>query len=302
MTTERRSTGPRRHNPDSLTTGVLWISPWILGFVCFLAVPIGLSVYYSFTDYSLLDPPEFVGWDNFRALMHDALFWRAIRNTAFYAAVTVPGGLVLSLALALLLTPRTRTARFARAAVFLPTLVPPVAIAMGWMWLFNPRQGLINAVLRSLGFDGPDWLGDARWAMWAMVLMTMWGVGGAVVIYLAAIQDVPRSLYEAAELDGASRARRAWHVTLPMISPAILFNVVVGLIGSLQMFALPQIMTRGGPDFATYMYTQHVYANAFIFGRMGYASAAAWIQILIIAGLTVTVLGASRRLVFSRGA
>ncbi|MHC4993133.1 MAG: carbohydrate ABC transporter permease, partial [Planctomycetota bacterium] len=221
-------------------------------------------------------------------------------NTSIYGLASVTLGTVFAIAVALLLNRATPRVGLVRAAVFLPTLVPLVAAALVWTWMYNAEHGAINTVLRVAGVRGPDWLGDGRWAMIALIGMSLWTVGGAVVIYLAALQDVPRSLHEAADLDGAGPWRRLTHVTLPMISPAILFNVVVAIIWSLQVFAVPYIMTKGGPENATYFYTMYLYDNAFVYGRMGYACAMGWLQLLVILVLTASFLRLSRRFVHYR--
>lgn len=283
-------------------TGLLWISPWLVGFGAFMAAPIALSFYYSLTDYPLLEPPVWVGADNYLALANDALFWRAVWNTTVFTLLFVPAGTILSLILASLLNQKVRGRAFFRAIVFLPSLVPMIAAVMVWMWLFNADRGLINRVLGLAGIPGPNWLGDARWAMLAMVIMSLWALGQVVVVYLAAMQEVPRALYEAAALDGAGPLRRFWHVTAPSISPAILFNVIVMTVSALQFFVVPYIMTEGGPNRATYMYTHYLFDNAFVFRRMGYASALAWVQFLITLALTGVLWATSKRLVHYRAA
>jgi multiple sugar transport system permease protein len=282
--------------------GLLWISPWIVGFALFMALPIGISLYYSLTDYSLLERPVFVGADNYREMLGDDLLWRTVRNTAVYTLFSVSIGTVITVALAVLLSCGARGATVVRAIVFLPTVVPLVAAALGWMWLFNGEIGAINTALSGVGVDGPDWLGRPGWAMSALVIMSFWLVGGAVIICQAALQDVPDSLYEAAAIDGVGAWSRLRHVTLPLISPTILFNVVIALIWSIQVFAVPLIMTGGGPDDATNFYSMYLYRNAFVYGRMGYACAMGWLQLLVILALTATTLIAARRLVYYRGA
>ncbi|MHC5005425.1 MAG: carbohydrate ABC transporter permease, partial [Planctomycetota bacterium] len=230
----------------------------------------------------------------------DGLFYVTLRNTFVYALCSVTLGTVLAIGIAVLLDRSARGIGLARAAVFLPTLVPLVAAALGWTWMFNAEHGPINAALALVGIRGPDWLGDTRWAMSALVIMSLWQVGGATVIYLAALQDVPRSLYEAAGIDGAGPVRRLFAVTLPTISPVIMFNVVVAIIWSLQVFAVPYIMTKGGPEHATYFYTMYLYDNAFVYGRMGYACAMGWLQLLAILAVTLLFLRASRRFVHYR--
>lgn len=282
--------------------GLAWISPWLVGFGAFMAAPIALSFYYSLTDYPLLEPPVWVGAENYLALAQDSLFWKAVWNTTIFTLLFVPAGTILSLILASLLNQKVRGRAFFRAIVFLPSLVPMIAAVMVWMWLYNADRGLINRALGLVGIPGPNWLGDARWAMLAMVLMSLWALGQVVVVYLAAMQEVPRALYEAAALDGAGPLRRFWHVTAPSISPAILFNVIVMTVSALQFFVVPYIMTEGGPNRATYMYTHYLFDNAFVFRRMGYASALAWVQFLITLALTGVLWAMSKRLVHYRAA
>ena len=281
--------------------GLTFLSPWLLGFLAFTLVPLALSLYYSFCEYCLLQPPLFVGWDNYRELAGDPVFRQSLANTLYYAAMVLPAGMLVSLGLALLLNLPLRGQALYRTIVFLPSLVPVVASAMIWLWLFNSKLGLINSLLRVIGLEGPGWLTDARWAMPALAFMSLWGVGHTVVIYLAGLQDVPVELYEAAEIDGAGPWRRLWHVTLPMISPVIFFNLIMAIIGTLQVFATPYIMTGGGPARATYFYTMYLYDNAFTYLKMGYASAMAWIQVVIILALTAVAFWSARRWVHYQG-
>jgi multiple sugar transport system permease protein len=288
-----------QHN---LLKGLAFTSPWVIGFALFTIFPVGLSFYYSLTDYSLLQPPAFVGLDNYRELASDPIFHKALRNTLYYAAVALPLGLVFALAIAILLNQPIRGVSIYRAIVFLPSLVPLVASAMLWLWLFNGKLGLINVALRGLGVDDPPgWLTTPQWAMPALILMSFWSVGHTVVIFLAGLQDVPRDLYEAAELDGAGPWRQLLHVTLPVLSPVIFFNLIMAIIGTLQVFAAPFIMTQGGPARATYFFTMYLYDNAFLFLRMGYASAMAWVQLLLILALTGLAFWTSKRWVHYAG-
>lgn len=290
----------KRRERSNLGAGLLWISPWLIGFVLFFGVPMGMSLYYSFTDYPLIEAPLYVGGKNYAELFRDPIFWKVMRNTVVYAGVSIPLGTVIALAVAGLLNTKVRGMVFFRAAVYVPQVVPIVASAMVWMWLFNAEWGLINQLLKSAGVNGadlPNWLGDRGLAMWALVIMNLWVIGQPVVIYLAALQDVPKQLYEAGELDGMGPVRRFWHIALPAISPVVLFNVVYLTISCWQVFAIPYIMTEGGPDRATYFYSHYLYDNAFLFQRMGYASAMAWVQFVIILGLTAFMFAASRRLV-----
>jgi multiple sugar transport system permease protein len=285
--------------------GFAWISPWIVGFLAFLALPIGMSLYYSFTDYSLLEKPLWVGLENFKALVNDPVFWIVMKNTVIYAAISIPLGTALAIFIAVLLHQPVRGTSLFRAAIFVPTLVPMVASAMVWMWLLNGELGLINQTLRPVlgvvGLSPPNWLSEKLFAMPALIFMSLWSVGQSVMIYLAALKDVPPSLYEAADLDGVGPVGRFFTVTLPMISPVVLFNVIIATIGSWQVFAIPYVMTKGDPDRATLFYSMYLYDNAFVFGpKMGYASALAWVQFLIILALTGLTMLASRRLVYYR--
>ncbi len=296
------STVRSKHDARALIRGLTWISPWLAGFVLFLLAPIALSIYYSLTDYTLLESPVWIGLDNYRELAGDHLFATAIRNTLYFATCSVIASTVLSIGLALLLEQPLRGAGLVRAIVFLPVLVPIVSTCVCFLWLYNGQFGLINGALSFIGIRGPDWLGDRALAMPSLIIMSLWVIGSPVIIYAAALKDVPASLYEAADLDGVRSLGRFRHVTLPMISPAVLFNALMSLIWSMQIFAQPQIMTRGGPEHSTLVYSMYAYQNAFTYGRMGYASAIAWVQILITLALTAVLLAAARRFVHYRAA
>lgn len=291
-----------RSDTKNLVKGLGFVSPWLIGFCAFTLVPISLSLYYSFCNYSLLQKPVFIGLDNYRALMHDPNFWTVNFNTFLYAVLALPAGLLIALVLALLLNVKIRGQSIYRTLIFLPSLVPAVAAAMLWLWLFNSKLGLVNFVLRGLGMsDPPGWLTDAHWALPSLVLISFWGVGNTVVIFLAGLQDVPTELFEAAELDGAGRLQTLRHVTLPCLSPVIFFNLIIGIIGTLQVFVLPFIMTQGGPGRATYLYTEYMYDNAFGYLKMGYCSAMAWLQLLVILALTGIAFWSSKHWVHYQG-
>lgn len=295
---------------DSTWIGLAWVSPWIIGFLCFMLGPLALSLYYSFTDFSVLEKPVWIGAENYRALWSDPVIWESLRNTLVYAAVSIPLSAVVALGLGAVLHGLERLggwsgrmAGLARAMIFVPTLIPVAAAAMVFLYLFNTDVGLINGLLGVVGLPRPDWLGSPAFAMPAVVLMGLWSVGQGVLIYQAALGEVPRSLYEAASIDGLSAVRRVWHVTLPMISPVILFSVVMSIIASWQVFAVPYIMTKGGPGRSTYFSTMYLYDNAFVYGpKMGYASALAWVQAALIVVMTAVTFGVARRVVFYRGA
>jgi len=292
--------------------GLAFLSPWLLGFCLLTLLPVGLSFYYSLCDYPPLKKPVFVGLDNYRQLLWeqdvtgsrgDPIFWKSVYVTFKYAVLALPGGLFVSLGLAMLLNVRVPGQAVYRTIIFIPTLVPTIASAMLWMWLFNAKLGLINTLLARIGLEGPGWLTSPTWLVPALAIMTIWGVGNTVIIYLAGLQDVPKELYEAAEIDGAGVWRRLWHVTLPMLTPVIFFNLIMGIIGTLQVFDAPMIMTNGngGTDRAGYFYTLYLYDNAFRYEKMGYASAMAWILLLIILALTGLAFWSSKKWVHYQG-
>jgi multiple sugar transport system permease protein len=275
--------------------GWLWASPFVVGTLLFLVVPVGLAVATSFTDYALLEPPLWIGPENYAELLRDPVFLRSVRNTVLYAVGAVALNTLVALGLALLLERPARGRELVRAIVFAPVLVPIVAASIGWMWLYHPEHGLVADAAAALGLPRPDLLGDARTALAALVVMGAWIVGSQVVVLTAALRGVPRAQLEAATLDGAGPGWRFRAVVLPSIGPALLFNLVVSVIWAAQVFATPLVMTRGGPAGATQVYAMYVFQNAFQYGRMGYASALAWIQFLVVAGLTLVVLRLGRR-------
>ncbi len=289
----------------NLLKGLAFVSPWLIGFAVFLLLPIVLSMYYSVCDYNLLQNPAYIGSDNYRALIHDGVFWKSLRVTLLYAAISVPAGLIVSLGVAVLLNVSVRGQSIFRTIIFVPSLVPTIASAILWKWMFNQRLGLINRalapLLEVLHKSGPPWLDQSSWVIPSLALMSIWSVGNTVIIYLAGLQDVPRELYEAAELDGANNRQQLWHVTIPMISPVIFFNLVMAIIGILQVFDTPFMMTHGGPNRASYFFTYYLYDNAFTYLKMGYASAMAWIQLLLVLTLTGIAFWSSKKWVYYQG-
>ena len=282
--------------------GIGFISPWIIGFLLFTLMPVILSLYFSFCDYPLLQSPVFRGLENYQKLLENPDFPKSALNTGYFALLLLPASMIVALACALLLNTNIRGQAVYRTIIFLPSLVPLVASSVLWMWLYNTRYGLINTILGGLGKHEPiGWLADPQWAMPALALMSLWGVGNTVIIYLAGLQDVPKDLYEAAELDGAGPIGKLLHVTLPCISPVIFFNLVMGIIGTLQVFVPALVMTLGGPAHATYFYTYFLYDNAFSYFKMGQASAMAWIQLLIILALTGLAFWSSKKWVHYQG-
>jgi multiple sugar transport system permease protein len=281
--------------------GLLFVSPWLAGFVLLTIIPVFTTLYLSFTDYKVLSPPRWVGWANYRDLLTDTeYFWPSLGNTVFFF-LELPAALALGLALALLLDQKLRGMALYRTIYYLPSIVPVVANAMLWLWLLNPEYGLINAGLRAVHLPGAPWLASPLWAKPALILMDLWAVGGSMVIYLAALQGVPTPLYEAASLDGANAWNRFVNVTLPAISPVIFFNLIMGVIGTFQYFTQTFVMTRGGPDKATLFYALYLYQNAFQYFRMGTACAMAWLLFLITLVATLLVFKTSARWVYYEG-
>lgn len=271
--------------------GIIFALPWFLGFLVFLAWPLLASFYYSFTDFSVLKAPVWIGFSNYIELFQDDVFWKAVGNTFIYAVIALPAGVIFSVGLALLLNAKVKGLALYRTIFFIPSIVPPVSLAVLWLFLFRGEDGLVNVALNSLGIPGPNWLASAAWTKPALVLMSLWGVGNAVVIYLAGLQNVPQALYEASDLDGASGWQKTWNVTLPMISPVIQFNMVMGLIGTFQIFTVPYIMLPGGGiERSALFYAMYLFDNAFVYQRMGYASAMGWIMFLIIFVLTMAFI------------
>jgi len=278
--------------------GLAFISPWLVGLGVFLLYPIIASLYYSFCDYSVLDRARPMGLANYGELLGDELYLKSLVNSLFYAALSVPLGLALALSLALFLNSGVRGLTIYRTIFFLPALVPMVALAVLWLWIFNGEYGVLNIFLSRLGIPAPGWLTDPAWSKPALILLSLWGMGQAMVIFLAGLQDVPVHLYESADLDGATWWHKLRHVTLPMISPVLLFNGIMGIIGSLQFFAIPYIMTPNGqPARSAYFYAMYLYDSAFLYLRMGYASAMAWILFLLILFLTLLSLRLAARYV-----
>jgi multiple sugar transport system permease protein len=284
---------------------LLFVAPWLIGLGAFTLYPFAASIYFGFTDASVLQPAVWVGLDNYREIASDSVFWKTLGNTLLYAALAIPAGLVVSLALALMMNSARRGQALYSVIFYLPHLVPAVASAILWMWIFNGEFGLLNNALRPVlalfGATPPAWLSSTTWALPALVIMAMWGVGQTAFIYLAKMQDVPHDLYEAADLDGASTWQKIIHITLPTISPIIFFNIIMGIISVFQVFTEPYLMTGGGPAQATYFLPQYIYDHAFRFMRMGYASAMSWILFLVILLLTMLAFRLARNRVHYSG-
>ena len=270
--------------------GYLFISPWILGMVLFALGPILASFGLAFTRWNLFTEPEYVGWANFQKLAHDPLFYKSVFNTIYYTVFAVPLGLVLALGLAMLVNHRLRGVNFFRTAFFLPNVVAGIAMLLLWKWLFDPNFGLINlfldwtglmVVFEWIGIGRPQWISSRAGAMPGMIFMSIWGLGGSMMIFLAGLQNIPRELIEAAELDGAGPWKRFRYVTLPLLTPTIFFLMMVGVIASLQIFNQAYVMTQGGPAHATLFYVLYLFQTAFERFQMGYACAMALVLFII---------------------
>jgi multiple sugar transport system permease protein len=287
-----------------------FIAPWVIGFILFRGFPILASAVLSFTQYNVASSPQWVGLQNYTDLLHDPIFYKSLRVSGLYTLFSVPLGLIFSLSLAMLLNQKVPFMGFFRTAYYLPALIGgSVAVAYLFQLIFNPTFGVLNYVIARLvgahgliplGIKGPGWFFDPNWALPAFVLISLWGVGGPMLIYLAGLQGVPTALYEAARIDGANGWQRFRNVTLPMISPVILFNFITGIIGSFQIFTTAYIISggNGSPAYASMFYVLYLYLNAFRRYRFGYASAQAWLLFMVILVLTILALRASRQAVY----
>lgn len=292
-------TAPARRRPRRTTlVGLAFLSPWLLGFLAFTLYPVLATLYYSFTDYSLFGTPQWIGLDNYRDLAHDSTFLQAFANTAVFTALVVPLSIVLAISLAVLLHRPARGRTVYRTIVFAPSIVPAAATAAIWMWLLNPQFGLVNGVLRLIGAPTPPWLSDPDWAKVSVLLMSLWMIGSDMLLYLAALQDIPLDYYEAAALDGASAWQRFRWITRPHLTPVMLFQVINALIWSFQYFSIPYIVGQQGqgkPAGSLNFYAVYLYRNAFSYLKMGYASAMAWILFVVVMILTVIAVRTSNR-------
>ncbi|MDE0633134.1 MAG: sugar ABC transporter permease [Caldilineaceae bacterium] len=277
--------------------GYLFISPWIIGFVVFTAGALLGSFSISLTKWNVVGTPEIVGLANYQKMVEDRFFWQSIKVTLYYL-LNVPLNVVLGLLLALLLNQKVKGLSVFRTIFFLPSVASGVAVSLLWMWIFNPRFGIINVLLKKIGIIGPLWLGSEAWAIPALIIMSIWGVGGGMLIYLGALQGIPTAFYEAATLDGAGAWKKLLHITVPMITPVLLLNLVMGVIVSFQVFTQAYVMTDGGPNYATLFYVMYLYQQAFVWFNMGYASALSWVLFLIILVFTVIILKTSSSWVY----
>jgi multiple sugar transport system permease protein len=270
-------------------TGYLFISPFILGFLLWFLTPALTAVWLTFTNWNLISPPEYVGLQNIMRLGGDKLFWHSLKVTTLYSLASVPLGLVFGFILALLMNNKIRGISVFRTVYYLPSIVPAVANAVLWAWILNTEFGLLNVFLNAVGLPKVKWLQDPDFTLWAFVVISLWAVGGSMVIYLAGLQGIPEIFYEAAKIDGAGRWAQLWHITIPLMSPVIFFNLIIGIIGTFQVFTAGYLITDGGPQNATLFYVLYLYRNSFEYLDMGYAAALAWVLFFIIMALTLVV-------------
>ena len=279
--------------------GYVSISPWLIGFVVFTVGPLLASVYYSFTQWTITRPPEWIGAENYvRMFTRDPLFWQALKVTVLYVMLSLPLKLVAGLGLSLLLNMKLHGMNVYRTVFYIPAVISGVAISLMWMWLLQPDTGVINTLLSMVGIQGPGWFWDPNWALPSVALMGIWSVGGSAIIYLAGLQNIPPHLYEAGMLDGANSWKRFWRITLPLLTPTIFFLLVIELIDAFKIFTQAFVITKGGPLKATYFYLYYFYEEAFQNFNMGYASALAIVLMVVIMSATLLVNYSSKRWVF----
>ncbi len=298
VTRNRMTKGERRN----LTTGLLFISPWLLGFFLFALFPLVMSIYYSMTNFDFIREPQFIGFTNYiRLFTNDADFWTVMYNTFFYVLIGVPLATAIAFLIANLLNSNVRGRTFFRSVIYIPAIVPAVCTAVVWLFIFNVQYGVINGLLKYFELPTIPFLSNPSLAKPSLILIYIWAQGAAVVIYLAALQDVPRSLYDAAMVDGANALQRFWSVTVPLCTPVILFNFIMGIIVAFQDFTLPFVLTGGGPMKSTEFYVVNLYRNAFVQFSLGKASAMAWILFMIILFFSVILFRTSARWVYYGG-
>jgi multiple sugar transport system permease protein len=303
----RRRYALSRVERRNLLLGLLFISPWLFGFVTLLIYPIVYSFSLSFTRYSGFGEPQWIGIDNYTRMVSDPLFWKSTFNTLFYTALAVPVGVVVAIVLALAMNTRVREVAIYRAALYLPSVLPIFALTFIFIVLLNPGFGLVNYLLRVVGLPSPDWLGDPAWTKIALVLLAQLGAGQVALIFLAGLRAIPRDLYESAEIDGAGAVSRFRHITLPMLTPLILYDLILGLSLGLQVFTQAYVMTGGGaraagPDNSLLFYVFHLYKNAFQFSQMGYAEAMAVVLFIVSLAIAFAVFRWARGWVYYEAA
>ena len=282
--------------------GYLFISPWIVGFLLYILGPLAASFVFSLWRWNLLEAPTYIGFSNYQLMVRNPEFWNALRVTAVYSFCRVPLTVIIGLLLAILLNQKIKGLGLFRTIFYLPSVLPGVAVAMLWMWIFNPEFGLINWMLdKFLGIQGPGWIYDEAWIIPSLILMSLWWVGANMLVYLAGLQGIPTELYEAAEIDGAGMAARFFRVTLPMISPVLFYNIIITLIQSFETFTQVYVMLGQTPRRNGQFFVLYLYNNAFKFFRMGYASALAWVFFFILVTFTLLIFKSSSAWVYYEG-
>ncbi|WP_409179232.1 carbohydrate ABC transporter permease [Brevibacillus fortis] len=293
---------PKKLRGRAFLTPYLFILPWILGFLAFTLGPMLFSLVMSFFDWPVVGEVTFVGLDNYvNMFTDDPLFWQSLWITIKFALLFVPLNLFVALFLAMMLNQKVKGSGFFRTVFYLPSVISGVALAMIWAWVYDGEYGIFNYLLSLVGITGPDWLNDTSWALVAMVIASLWGQGSMVLIFLAGLKSIPESLYEAASIDGAGAVQKFFRITLPMVSPTILFNLIMTIISAFQQLSLALLLTGGGPLQSTYFYAMYAYDNAFKYFKMGYASANSWFMFAIILVLTFLVFKTSGKWVYYEG-
>ncbi|WP_223594587.1 carbohydrate ABC transporter permease [Neobacillus bataviensis] len=281
---------------------LLFIAPWIIGFLAFTLGPLLYSLFISFFDWPIVGEAKFIGLDNYKTMFtEDPLFWESLGVTIKFAALFVPLNIITALFLAILLNQKVKGYSFFRTFFYLPSVISGVALAMIWAWVYNGEYGILNYFLSLIGVKGPDWLNDPNWALIAMVIASLWGQGTMMLIFLAGLKAIPGELYEAASIDGANKIQQFFKITIPMLTPTILFNLITTIISAFQQLTLALVLTGGGPLKSTYFYAMYVYENAFKYFKMGYSSANAWFMFVIVLVLTLIVFKSSSAWVYYEG-
>jgi multiple sugar transport system permease protein len=297
-----RTRGSTRLHRNETLWGILCVAPAVLGFLLWQLGPIVGSLLIAFTDWTVANSPHWIGTRNFqRMFFHDELFLKSLSVTAIYALFSVPLSMAFAFILALLLNQKLQGRSIFRTIFYLPSTVPAIASSVLWLWLFNPEFGLLNAILSMFGIPKQQWIYDENSVLPSLIIMNLWGVGPMMIIFLAGMQGIPKYLYEAVEVDGGRAIHKLWHITIPMLTPTILFNLILSIIDTFQAFTQPYVMTQGGPNNASLLYVLYLYRKAFQEYEMGYAAALSWILFLIIAVISFLVLRTSRRWVYYEG-
>ena len=290
-------------NQKEALQGYIFVLPYIIGFLVFIAGPMFFSLYASFTNYNITSKMDFIGFDNYARMFNDKIFWLSLKNTLFFVALGVPLARIVAITLAVLLNHNIKGMRVFRTIFYLPSIFSGVAVFLLWMQLFSPSTGLINRILALVGINGPAWLFDPNWTKPALILMGLWSAGGGMLLYLARLQGIPQQLYEAADIDGANAVQRFFKITLPMITPIVFFDLITGMIGAFQVFQSAYVMTsgQGGPMNSLLFFNFYMWKKAFEIFDMGYATAMAWVLFFIIMSITVINLKLSKHWVYYDG-